>query len=290
MSESGSCTCPRCLCSFQLALTCPHCQHTFNQSGVVTPPTRSQVPDVGSHLPAQSAGATPAEGPAIMKTDWSAAPQTDPAVTGDEKTTVDHTPRSAEIQAEQRRGTPPERIGRYHVRRFVGEGAFGRVYEAYDPQLKRAVALKVAKIDRTGDTDRRKRFLREAEAAANLRHPHIVAAFDAGEDGEQLFIASDFIRGQTLEARLSQGRLDRPTAVRAAARTEQSWSGTSRQQQRSTLSGGTRSGSPAEFVGKQRRMQRAKEGGGGGNVVSGAVWPTGGFPLENSDASCPTLR
>ena len=86
---------------------------------------------------------------------------------------------------------------------------------AYDPQLKRAVALKVAKS--TGDSwtssAAGERFLREAEAAANLRHPNIVAVFDSGEDGTRLFIASDFIRGQTLEARLKEGRLEQKRAV-----------------------------------------------------------------------------
>src|SRR5207248_4173145 len=61
----------------------------------------------------------------------------------------------------------PERIGRFVVRRFLGEGAFGRVYEAYDAQLDRAVALKVAKPELLQGEQRVRRFLREAKAAAN---------------------------------------------------------------------------------------------------------------------------
>jgi len=79
----------------------------------------------------------------------------------------------------------------------------------------------MAKIEQTDEAERqkrRKRFLREAEAAANLRHPNIVAVFDSGEDGDQLFIASDFICGQTLEDRLHEGMLDRVTAVRIVRR------------------------------------------------------------------------
>src|SRR4051812_11940143 len=71
----------------------------------------------------------------------------------------------------------PQRVGRFEVRRFVGEGAFGRVYEAFDPVLRRAVALKVAKPERLLGKDRGDRLLREAQAAAHLVHAHIVAVF-----------------------------------------------------------------------------------------------------------------
>jgi serine/threonine protein kinase len=90
------------------------------------------------------------------------------------------------------------RVGRFEVRRFLGEGAYGRVYEGYDPQLDRAIALKVAKLDQMDSTDRVKRFLREARAAANLRHPHIVPVFDAGREGDCFYIASAIIAGQSL--------------------------------------------------------------------------------------------
>src|SRR4051794_6484822 len=48
-------------------------------------------------------------------------------------------------------GGVPDRVGRFEIKRFVGEGAFGRVYEAYDPALKRTVALKLAKPEQTAD-------------------------------------------------------------------------------------------------------------------------------------------
>ena len=85
----------------------------------------------------------------------------------------------------------PERIGRFRIYRFVGEGGFGRVYEAYDPQLDRTVAVKVAKVGRPNEKEQAKRFLRVRRTAArNLRHPNIVPVFDSGQDGEELFIAS----------------------------------------------------------------------------------------------------
>jgi len=94
----------------------------------------------------------------------------------------------------------PKHIGRFEIRRWLGEGAFGHVYQAYDPHLDREVALKVAKLDE-GDTEQRlQRFLREAKAAANLRHPHLVPVFEFGQEGNQFFIASAFIKGRTLQA------------------------------------------------------------------------------------------
>ena len=67
-----------------------------------------------------------------------------------------------------------------------GAGAFGTVYRAYDPQLDREVALKVARAEAVGTPDRRSRFLREAKAAANSRHPNVVPVYDSGQDGERL--------------------------------------------------------------------------------------------------------
>jgi WD40 repeat protein len=98
----------------------------------------------------------------------------------------------------------PARIGRFEVRTRLGEGAFGIVYAAYDPQLDRHVALKVAKPGMLGTEAGVKRFLREAKAAANLRHPHIVPIFDAGREGEQYYIASAFIRGKSLAGALEE--------------------------------------------------------------------------------------
>src|SRR5579884_366516 len=74
----------------------------------------------------------------------------------------------------------PRRVGRYELRGLLGAGAFGTVHRAFDPQLGREVALKVAYAD-PRDAAARQRFLREAEAAAGLRHPHIVPVYEAGE-------------------------------------------------------------------------------------------------------------
>ncbi len=88
-------------------------------------------------------------------------------------------------------------LGRFELRRVLGQGAFGRVYQAYDPQLEREVALKVPTFGMT-DAERVRRFLTEAKAAAKLRHPNIVPVYESGKVGSRLFIASQFVDGQPL--------------------------------------------------------------------------------------------
>jgi WD40 repeat protein len=95
-------------------------------------------------------------------------------------------------------GDAPQRIARFELRSLLGAGAFGTVYRAYDPQLEREVALKVPQAGVVDSPKRVERFLREARAAAGLRHPHIVPVYDAGQEGGHHYIASAFIKGRTL--------------------------------------------------------------------------------------------
>ncbi len=95
-------------------------------------------------------------------------------------------------------GELPAKIGRFAPRALLGEGTFGLVYRAYDPALKREVALKVAKPEQLHSRQRIARFQREAQAAAHLMHAHIVPVFDSGQDGPHHYIASAFIQGQSL--------------------------------------------------------------------------------------------
>jgi tetratricopeptide (TPR) repeat protein/tRNA A-37 threonylcarbamoyl transferase component Bud32 len=111
----------------------------------------------------------------------------------------------------------PRCIGRFEVRSRLGEGAFGIVYRARDPQLDREVALKVAKPHTLNTPLRVKRFLREARAAANLRHSNIVPVFDSGQDGDQYYIASAFIAGQTLAELIRKQPVGAPLESRRAA-------------------------------------------------------------------------
>ena len=92
---------------------------------------------------------------------------------------------------------------RFAVAEDLGAGAFGTVYRARDTQLDREVALKIPKMGVLGSERDAQRFLREARAAGNLRHPNIVPIYDAGRIGESYFIASGFIEGQTLSERIA---------------------------------------------------------------------------------------
>ncbi len=107
-------------------------------------------------------------------------------------------------------------VGRFVIRGKLGAGAFGTVYRAYDPQLDRVVALKVPNPGVMADAKRAERFLREAKAAANLRHPHIVPVFDAGQDGDTCYIASAFIDGKPLADTIEEKGTDFPRAARLA--------------------------------------------------------------------------
>ncbi|MBA3548622.1 MAG: protein kinase, partial [Nannocystis sp.] len=96
----------------------------------------------------------------------------------------------------------PLKVGRFTVLDRLGAGGMGVVYAAYDGLLDRKVALKLlhpAGLARGGD----ERLLREAQAMARLSHPNIVSVFEVGSHGPQLFIAMEFVRGQSLDAWLA---------------------------------------------------------------------------------------
>ena len=73
------------------------------------------------------------------------------------------------------------------IRRELGRGSFGIVYLAYDPRLRREVALKVPRAEVLLSPELRTRFRNEAMAAASLDHPNIVAVYEAGEEGPVVF-------------------------------------------------------------------------------------------------------
>jgi hypothetical protein len=117
----------------------------------------------------------------------------------------------------------PETIGRYAIEAEVGRGTMGIVYRAKDTLLGRAVALKTvgsfaAAAEDAGSFERR--FLNEARAAAALSHPNIVAVHDFGTDPATgtLFIALEFLHGETLEAVSRRGPVEWPQACRILAR------------------------------------------------------------------------
>ncbi len=97
-------------------------------------------------------------------------------------------------------------LGHFQLLLHVGTGHFGEVFKALDTQLGRVVALKVPRTDQMDDATR-EWFLREARAAAKLRHPNIVAVHEVGMVDGRPYIAADFIDGPTLAERLASRRL-----------------------------------------------------------------------------------
>jgi WD40 repeat protein/serine/threonine protein kinase len=109
----------------------------------------------------------------------------------------------------------PSSLGRFQIRRELGHGAFGIVFLAHDPHLRRDVALKVPRAEALVSPEARERFLREARAAAGLEHPNVVPVYEAGEVGAVCYIASAYCPGTTLAHWLKQR--DEPVPAREAA-------------------------------------------------------------------------
>jgi tetratricopeptide (TPR) repeat protein len=107
----------------------------------------------------------------------------------------------------------PARIGRYKVLEKLGEGGMGRVFLAEDEGLRRRVAVKTLK---STDEPSRRRFRREAQAAARISHPHVCPIFEVGEDSGGPFIAMELLAGETLAQRLKRG-LPTPTEALGVA-------------------------------------------------------------------------
>ncbi len=99
-------------------------------------------------------------------------------------------------------------LGIYRIRRVLGEGGMGVVFEAEDTHLQRRVALKVMKPEVAGNQASRQRFLQEARAAGGLAHDHIVTIYHVGLENDVPFLSMQYLHGESLEQRLQrQGRL-----------------------------------------------------------------------------------
>ncbi len=111
--------------------------------------------------------------------------------------------------------------GRYEIVARLGTGAFGSVYQARDTFLNRPVAVKSIRLDTTLDPEHRKalnkRFIREAQVAAQLHHPNIVTIHDILFTPETGFIVMEFIEGRTLQSLLKSERLPLRTSIEIAA-------------------------------------------------------------------------
>src|SRR3954447_21347533 len=96
---------------------------------------------------------------------------------------------------------------RYRVIRHLANGGMASVWEAHDELLDRDVAVKVLAPHLGEDDDARRRFAREARAAAGLSsHPHVVTIYDVGEHANRVFMVMEIMRGGTIADRLRSGR------------------------------------------------------------------------------------
>jgi WD40 repeat protein len=105
----------------------------------------------------------------------------------------------------------PAQLGRYRILGRLGSGGMGTVYKAHDPDLQRTVALKVPRFGGPAPAHAvaRQRFLREARAAAPIRHPHVCPIHDVGEHDGSPYVVMAYVEGESLAERLAaRGRFE----------------------------------------------------------------------------------
>ena len=95
-------------------------------------------------------------------------------------------------------------VGRFAIRARLGKGGMGEVYRAYDTALKRPVALKRITPRLQSDPSCRKSFLREAQCASGLNHPHIAGLYDVLEANNEIFLVMEYVEGVTLRQQLQR--------------------------------------------------------------------------------------
>ena len=111
---------------------------------------------------------------------------------------------------------PGDMVGRYQIRLEIGRGGFGAVYEAFDPELGRTVALKALKPGRTKRLFPEEWIKKEAEAVAKLDHPAIVTIFDVGTCPAGAYLVMELLHGETLGDRIARGPVPVDESLRIA--------------------------------------------------------------------------
>jgi len=111
----------------------------------------------------------------------------------------------------------PTKIAKYEIKRRIGRGAMGIVYEAFDPFVQRTVAIKVAHV--AGEMDdatkqkHREGFFAEVYSAGRMHHPSVVSVYDAGQEGDLNYIVMEFVDGQTLQEYVTGDRSLTPNQI-----------------------------------------------------------------------------
>jgi serine/threonine protein kinase len=111
----------------------------------------------------------------------------------------------------------PTKIAKYEIKRRIGRGSMGVVYEAYDPFVQRTVAIKVAHTSKDMDVGTvqklREQFFAEVFSAGRMHHPSVVSVFDAGQEDDLNYIVMEFVDGTTLQEYVSGGRTLNPKQI-----------------------------------------------------------------------------
>ncbi|MEM9825150.1 MAG: alpha/beta fold hydrolase [Planctomycetota bacterium] len=111
----------------------------------------------------------------------------------------------------------PTTIGRFEVLSELGRGGMGVVYLAKDPELGRRIAIKLIPAGKDRDAQRLARFQREATLASQINHPNILTIFEVGRHRGTLYLASEYIEGETLWQRIKRETLSLTEAIDVAS-------------------------------------------------------------------------
>jgi serine/threonine protein kinase len=109
-----------------------------------------------------------------------------------------------------------KKLGRYDIREKIGSGGMGEVYLATDEKLNRSVALKVLLPEFCCDAERVERFKLEARAASALNHPNIITIHEIDQFDDQLFIATEYVDGETLRDKIEKNEITFIDAIKIA--------------------------------------------------------------------------
>ena len=116
------------------------------------------------------------------------------------------------------RFSPGQRLGAYELIAPIGRGGMGEVWRAFDPALRRHVAIKVLPEEFSRDPDRLRRFTQEAQAVGILNHPNVLAIYSVGEQDQSPYLVTELLEGETLRERLTRGALPEGKALDTAIR------------------------------------------------------------------------
>jgi serine/threonine-protein kinase len=115
--------------------------------------------------------------------------------------------------------------GRYRITEVIGEGGMGVVYEAWDAQVERKVAIKLVRSDSTSDRKFLSRFRRELEITSQLRHPSTIRVFEHGEtDDGRPYMVMELLTGESLADRMERGSISEMEALQVARQVAESLS------------------------------------------------------------------